>query len=91
MVDFILLLIITSLWIWGIHGFYQLTKLADALEWLPSWFKKPLWDCPPCCSSFHGTVAFMAFHHDLNLLLWPVFCICLCGLNYIIKEFLYAS
>lgn len=95
MVDFILLLALTSLWIWGVHGFFQLTNLANILDdpklSIPYWLRKPLFDCPPCCASIHGTIAFILFHHDLNILLWPIFVFCLCGLNYIIKEHLYES
>ena len=91
MIEFIELLLITSLWIWGVHGFFQLSGLSEGLNWLPSKITKPLWDCPPCQSSVHGTISFALFHHDINLFLWPVFVFCLCGLNYIIKEHLYES
>ena len=93
MVDFILLLILTSLWIWGFHGFFQLSGLLDSIDTtkMPNWLKKPMFSCPPCQSSFHGTFAFIMFHHNLNILLWPIFVLCLCGLNYIIKEHLYES
>lgn len=86
--QFIAFLIVSSLWIWGIHGFFQLTGFSDSFNWLPSWITKPLWDCPPCESSVHGTAIFFIFT-NFDFMLWPVFCICLCGLNYIIKEHLY--
>lgn len=96
MVEFIELLFITSLWIWGMHGFMVVTDLPRTLYIksrikVPEWIRKPLFECPPCMSSIHGTTAFSLFHHDLNLLLLPIFCFCLCGLNYIIKEYLYGS
>lgn len=93
MVEFIELLFLTSLWIWGFHGFMQLTGLSKKLNcYLPENVCKPLFDCPPCCSSIHGTISFILFYHDINLfLLWPTFIFCLCGLNYIIKEHLYES
>lgn len=91
MVEFIELLFITSMWIWGFHAFFELSGLSNAVNStkMPNWLKKPLFDCPPCQSSFHGTFAFIMFHGELHLLLWPIFCICLCGLNYVIKEHLY--
>jgi len=97
MVDFILLLILTSLWIWGFHGFFQLndffTGKYSRFE-LPIFIRKPLFDCPPCMSSIHGTISYFLFtdypsYHAITL--WIAFCFCLCGLNYIIKEHLYES
>lgn len=99
MVEFIELLFITSLWIWGVNGFFELTKFEILFRGyegippkipMPLWLQKPLFGCPPCMGSIHGTFAFILFHHDLNIWLWPIFCFCLCGLNYIIKEHLYA-
>ena len=93
MVEFIELLFLTSLWMWGFQGFFDLSGLADSVDEtkMPTWIKKPLFACPPCMSSFHGTISFLMFHNNLHLLLWPIFVFCLCGLNYIIKEHLYES
>lgn len=90
MVEFIELLIITSLWIWGMHGFFQLTELSTKIR-LPMAIRKPLFDCPPCQSSVHGTIAFWWIFSHPTIPLWIAFCFCLCGLNYIIKEHLYGS
>lgn len=92
MVEFIQLIFLTSLWIWGVHAFFQLTGLAEKLNWIPARIRKPIWDCPPCCSSVHGTVSYFIFtnYPDQHIIpLWVAFCFILCGLNYIIKEHLY--
>lgn len=93
MVTFLIHIILTSLCIWGVHGFFQLTGLSDGLDWLPLWVSKPLFDCPPCQSSVYGTFSFFIvgnYNSDFTVSLWVSFCFILCGLNYIIKEFLYA-
>lgn len=112
MIDFILLLILTSLWIFGFRALFQedmiLERLGDKLwgethkspsdlvplkkGWLPEWICKPLFQCPPCMSSIHGTYSFFLLfdHQHLTLIdtigLWVAFCICLCGLNYLITK-----
>jgi hypothetical protein len=113
MTDFILLLILTSLWCFGFRALFQedmiFEKIGDKL-WgeekyytidkatkvkkglLPEWICKPLFQCPPCMSSIHGTYAFFSLfdHHHINILdtvsLWVAFCVCLCGLNYLITK-----
>ncbi len=98
MVDFILLLCIASLWIWGVHAFFELTGIElwfigleniPPVIPLPEWIMKPLFMCPPCMASVHGTIIWFLTSHG-NFGTWPMFCFCLCGLNYIIKEHLYA-
>jgi hypothetical protein len=97
--SFIALLFLTSLWSWGVHAFFELTGIelwfrgVDSIPPiipLPEWIRKPLFECPPCMSSLHGTIAFFIIG-DFSIYFWPVFCFCLCGLNYIIKEHLYAK
>lgn len=90
MVEFIYLLFLTSLWIWGIHALFQLTGLESKFKWMSDMFRKPLFDCPPCGASFYGTLAFWLVFSIPTIPLWIAFCLCLCGLNYIIKEHLYA-
>lgn len=113
MIDFILLLILTSLWIFGFRALFQegmiLEKVGDKL-WgddggfikgvnykkikgiLPEWLCKPLFQCPPCMSSIHGTYSYFMFFNHASLsntdtvCLWVVFCITLCGLNYLITK-----
>jgi hypothetical protein len=58
---------------------------------IPEWIKlilKPLFACPYCMASIHGTVIFFAFVLGyLPLIMWIPFCICLCGLNYFLTQF----
>jgi hypothetical protein len=60
---------------------------------IPAWVKsilKPIFACPTCMASVHGTAIFFAFVLGyLPLIMWPVWCICLCGLNFIIQNIIY--
>jgi hypothetical protein len=92
MIDFILLLIIGSLWIWGIFALFDegnlLWPIRKRIEdlGLGMWIK-PLFSCPYCCASVHGLLI-SAYFYGPSLVTIP-YIICLCGLNFIIKEYLY--
>lgn len=56
---------------------------------------KPLFNCTYCMSSIYGTLFYWGYHlvNGLNpeallvtTLIWPVFCICLCGLIRLIER-----
>lgn len=87
-------LIITTLWIWGIHCLlspdheYLLHKVGDMLERnIGTWACKPLFLCPPCMSSIHGIFwGIVLYGVSFKVI---VFVICLVGLNFIIKSFIY--
>jgi hypothetical protein len=54
---------------------------------LPKWAIKPLFDCPPCMASVHGT--WIHFILGGTLFWWPFFVLALCGAMVIITvEFL---
>lgn len=92
MIDFILLLIIGSLWIWGVFAafdegnvFWPIRKSLTELG--ADWYLKPFISCPYCMGSVHGfIIGFYHFGPSLHILAYMV---CLCGLNFIIKEYLY--
>jgi hypothetical protein len=91
--DFILLLLIGACWIWGIHCLfsdgYILGNLGNFLrKHLPEWALKPLIDCPPCMSSIHG-FTFGVSAYDGDILMIIGYMVCLCGVNFYIKEKLY--
>lgn len=85
-----LLLALSSLWCLGLNSLFQENMILEKLgqlfdEMLPAWVNKPLWRCPPCMASFHGTVVyFCALSSEYDLWLWLPFVVCLAGLNYII-------
>jgi len=100
MIDFILYLLLTSGWIWGFHALFQeghiLESVADwwfkdlspdnhFIDKAREWLGKPLFACAACMSSIHGTISYFIFlYKDFGIWLWPVFCIVLCGLNFVI-------
>lgn len=93
MIDLICLGLINALFIWGIHClfsdgfiFHGFGKVLErTIGTTASTF---IFTCPPCMSSFWGGMFFTLFAHTTLWLLLP-YCICLCGFNYIIKEYLY--
>lgn len=85
-----LVVMLSSLWCLGVNSLFQedmiLERLATKLdEKLPLWVNKPLWRCPPCMASVHGSAAFFLFlYGDFGLLFWPCLIVCLAGINYVI-------
>jgi hypothetical protein len=98
MIQLLQLLIIASLWIWGVHVIFKPGEIfgsfGDIIRKLPKWLVKPTIGCPACMASIHGTVAYLIGHsymHEggFSVVLWFLFIICLAGLNHIIIEHLY--
>lgn len=93
MIDLIALGIINVGFIWGINcafseGYFLEGAgkvIEKAIGTKPC---KPLFLCPPCMSSVWGGLFFWAFANATFWLLLP-YVICLCGINFIIKEYLY--
>lgn len=58
---------------------------------IPRWGKlilKPLFACPACMASIHGTVIYFTFLFPLiGFWFWLPFCVCLCGLNFFVSQF----
>jgi hypothetical protein len=93
--NFLLLLLFGVFWTWGIHAIfaegYILEKPGNWIrKHFPSWIEKPLIGCPPCQASFHGVFIYVTFN---DWFLYPMlaYVICLCGVNFIIKERLYGG
>jgi len=102
MTEFIQLLLIGTFWIWGVNFIFKKGQIFEYIgeAWrytLPKWITKPVIDCQACMSSIHGTIIyFLGLYTNFLtiagfrwLLFWPMFCICLSGINHIIIEHLY--
>lgn len=90
---FILFLLISVAWIWGICALFSegfiLEYVGNKLKSkLPDWITDPIFGCSVCMSSVHGTLIFFLsiMAQEFTILLWPIFCICLCGINFIINK-----
>lgn len=88
------LVILSCAWIWGVHGAFHTTGLAQ--NWFfaswPDSMKRPIYDCPVCMPTFHVPVVFFLVRATVEALPWtylPLAWIMTAGINYIIKEFLY--
>lgn len=92
MTDFITMLIIGSFWCYGVYAVFNndhlLGPVADWIEKSTSvTFCRPLFGCPPCMASFHGVIfGLIVFGFNWNVL---PFIVCLCGLNFIIKQLIF--
>jgi len=95
MIDFFIYLPIAVLWCWGINCLFSEGYIFEIIgrlleRFLGTWLCKPLFFCPPCMGSIHGTAIFFLFV-DLRWTYSFLFVVCLTGLNFIIKEHLYPS
>jgi hypothetical protein len=104
MIVFTILLFVATLWIWGVRcvtseGFI-FEKFGTWWESaVPEWIYKPTIGCAACMSSVHGSLWYWTWGKVLlppvdlwlTLVLWVMFCICLCGLNFILLEKLYRN
>lgn len=102
MIEFILLIMVACIWIWGIRCVFSEGYIFElAGDWIyktfPSWVYKPTIGCTACMSSVHGTLwywtAGMLFlpvtGFITTIIVWILFCICLCGVNFILLESIY--
>lgn len=91
--EFVLLLLIGCVWIWGVYcpfsDGYAFAKVGDWVRSvIPMWLYKPLFGCPPCMSSAHGFFI-SAIYYDWHIYPMAAYIVCLCGLNFIIKSILF--
>lgn len=87
------LVILSCLWIWGVHGAFIITGLNGHwffATWPPS-MQKPVYDCPPCMSTLHVPIVFFTIgaHEHLSWSYLIMAWIMTAGLNFVIKEYLY--
>jgi hypothetical protein len=104
MITFAILLLIATVWIWGVNCvFSEGFILERAGDWwadrVPKWIYKPTIGCTACMSSVHGTLWYWTWgivflpplNITLTLIVWVMFCVCLCGINYILLESIYKN
>lgn len=93
MIDLYYLMIwgVALAWQWGFaYAFRSDEVLGKPGDWMrehwPKWINTPLFDCPYCLSSIHGSAFFWFFLNDYNWYLWPVFVVGLTGLGALFKD-----
>lgn len=74
---------ITLCWIWGFNYTFKTGEIFGVIgDWGRKHFHdnviKPIYDCPYCMSSLHGTIFYLYFL-QCGFVLWVVFCFGLCG------------
>ena len=90
------LLILSSAWCIGFHAIVKNAiletgnRISFEVWWndLPRVNKfvlKPLFACPYCMASIHGTA--IHFLTGGTLIMWIPFCVCLCGITYFATQF----
>lgn len=92
-IELFIILILGIGWVWGVKCLFDEGMLLGFIgklmrDKMPSWLSKPLFDCPPCMSSVHGTLVYLIFYPE-GVFLWFFYIVVLCGVNYIIKTWLY--
>lgn len=86
--------ITTVLVIWGIHCVlsprFVFGWIGEKIKsTVGEYWSKPIYSCPACMSSIYGVLASIYFR--VNFLDAPLFILAVCGLNFILIEFLYPS
>lgn len=84
----LLILIFNSLFIFGLSTLFDENNLLEGLgklieKTIGTFWSKPIFLCPACMASVWGTIGFFTFS-NLSFWHWPLYCICLCGLNVIL-------
>jgi hypothetical protein len=63
-----------------------------SIKYLGVWLSKPLFLCLPCMASIVGTIIFftfsLVFFQNVCIFAWPLYCITLSGLNYVIQRYI---
>jgi len=86
----LIVLLFASFWCFGISVIFKEEMILEkAGIWMDEnilpYLNKPLWKCPICMASIHGTAIFALFVMPIyGIWLWVPFCVCLAGLNYVI-------
>lgn len=89
-IAFLLQLVFGMFWCYGVFKIFD-----DILMKQNAWMQlkigvkwcKPLFLCPPCMGSVHG-LAIAATFYPGHLFIIIFYCVCLCGLNYLMQQFL---
>lgn len=83
-------LLFASIWCLGVYCIFSPNYILGSVgefvrKDLPRWVTKPLFDCPPCMASVHGTLIHFTYGGDVFS--WIPFVVCLSGLNYFATQF----
>jgi hypothetical protein len=102
MIVFCILLFVATTWIWGVRCIFSEGFIFEKIgAWwestVPEWIYKPTIGCSACMASVHGSLWYwtwgIVFLPDvtpvLTIFIWIGFCICLCGVNFILLETVY--
>lgn len=70
---------------WWFSEDHDPQELTESQLKIRDYIAKPIFGCAACMASLHGTISYFIFaYKDFGLWLWPVFCIVLCGFNFVI-------
>jgi hypothetical protein len=90
--EIIVILFLNSFWIFGTRTLFSHGHILEEVDRfleanLSEYVYKPTIGCVMCMASVHRTMAFFILLWPQNdIMLWPIYCICLCGLNSIIDH-----
>ena len=87
---YLMVMLVALLWIWGLNYAFKPGEILGVPgDWMrdhwPKWLTTPLFDCPYCMSSIHGTGFFIVFLWGYPWPLWIVFVVCLTGAGAIMR------
>lgn len=93
MIDYLIWVLLVSAWCFGFSNVFNQGQLLGVLgDWmdekLPPLANNPLWACPKCMASIHGSIFyFIAFGEVFSFIYWILFVIAVSGINTVIINF----
>lgn len=91
--EFVLQVLIISMWCWGFYNAFQDGEIFGGIgkilrKTLPSYVQDPLFACPICQASAHGTIWYLILN-EWSFLPWILFIVSVSGLNYCLAKMQY--
>ena len=88
---YLMVMVVAVCWQWGFAYAFKPGEIFGAAgDWMrarwPEFVTEPLFDCPYCLSSVHGSIFFWLFLSAYPLIMWPILICCLTGLSDLVKK-----
>lgn len=88
---YILVMFVTVCWCWGVNYTFSDGEIFGKIgNWgrkhLPQDLISPIYDCPFCMSSLHGTLFYLMFLQEYGVIMWVIFCFGICGFSAFVKK-----
>lgn len=88
--EYVLHIIVVGFWCWGFYNAFGDGEIFGGIgkvlrKTLPSYIQDPIFECPICMVSTHGTIWFLILN-DWSFLPWILFIVSVSGFNYCLSK-----